>query len=187
MLFARLSLIALVTTLVSTVAGLKVISPGGSTLWWVANSDNTLIWDCSDKTHDQFNVVIANSNPSVLVAPLPIIPTLYNYVCSKLILATQLNVAAATGYTIQLTNIFNNTDIYASSEPFEIKPVGSVYPDPSATPGHGGSSGTPSSTSGSSKPSSTTSGGNGSKSGGSKNTLSALGAFAAIVVGVITA
>lgn len=59
----------------------------------------------------RFFVSIANSNPSVLTAPLPIIPTVPNYVCSKLITATQLNVPAATGYTIQLTNIFNNTDV----------------------------------------------------------------------------
>ena len=58
---------------------------------------------------------IANSNPSVLTAPLPIIPTLPNYVCSKLILAAQLpSLTPATGYTIQLTNIFNNTDVCAS-------------------------------------------------------------------------
>ena len=35
MLFARLSLIAFASTLVSTVAGqLRIIAPGGSTLWW---------------------------------------------------------------------------------------------------------------------------------------------------------
>jgi len=189
MLFARLSLVAFASTLISAVAGdLKVISPGGSTLWWIANSDNTLLWDCSDKTHDQFNVLIANSNPSALVAPLPIIPTLQNFVCSKLIPAAQLpNLPAATGYTIQLTNIFNNTDIYATSEPFELKSVGSAYPDSSATPGSGSSSRTPSSTSSGSSPSSSTNNSSSSNNGGSKNVLSALGAFAAIVVGVITA
>lgn len=35
MLFTRLSLLAFASTLVGTVAGeLKIISPGGSTLWW---------------------------------------------------------------------------------------------------------------------------------------------------------
>jgi len=187
MLFTRLPLVVLASTLISAVAGLKVISPGGSSLWWVANSDNTLTWDCSDKTHAQFNVIIANSNPSVLVAPLPIIPTLDNFVCSKLIASTILNVPAATGYTIQLSNIFNNTDIYASSEPFEIKPVGSTYPDPSATPGAGNSLTSTGTSSGpSSSPSSGSTSGNNSN-GGSKNMLSTLGAFAAVVVGVMTA
>ena len=35
MLFTRLSLVAFASTLVSTVAGeLKIITPGGPTLWW---------------------------------------------------------------------------------------------------------------------------------------------------------
>ena len=35
MLFARLSLVAFASTLVSTVAGeLSIIAPGGTTLWW---------------------------------------------------------------------------------------------------------------------------------------------------------
>jgi len=34
MLFARLSLVAFASTLVSTVAALSVIDPGGSSLWW---------------------------------------------------------------------------------------------------------------------------------------------------------
>jgi len=186
MLFTRLSLVALASTLAGSAAGLTIISPGGSNLWWVDNSANTLVWDCSDTTHDQFNVLIANSNPSVLAAPLPILATLPNYVCSRLIAATVFNVPAATGYTVQLTNIFNNTDIYATSEPFEIKPLGSTYPDPSATPGSGSSSGSPSSTSGSSHPSGSSTS-TSSNNGGSKNVLSALGAFAAIVVGVMTA
>lgn len=186
MLFARLSLVALVSTLVSTVAGLKIIAPGGPNLWWIEKSDNNLVWDCSDKTYDSFNVVIANPNPNVLTAPLTILATLPNYVCSKLMPAAQLTVPAASNYTISLTNILNTTDIYATSEPFEIKPLGSSYPDSTSTPSLGvSSSGSPSSTSGGSNPSST-SGGN-SKNAGSKNVLSALGVFAAVVVGVVTA
>ncbi|KAF9646481.1 hypothetical protein BDM02DRAFT_3020743 [Thelephora ganbajun] len=185
MLLAHLSLTAFLTTLVSTAVGLKVISPGGSTLWWVANSNNTLVWDCSDKTHDQFNVFIANSDRKVLAAPLPIIAALPNYLCSKLILSTQLSVPAATGYTIQLTNTFNSNDIYAHSEPFEIQPVGSAFPDPSAIQGNGGASGSPGSNSHGSGTSNTTSGGNTGHNGGSKNTLSVLGVFTAILVGVV--
>ncbi|KAF9788568.1 hypothetical protein BJ322DRAFT_1049699 [Thelephora terrestris] len=185
MLFARLSLVALASTLVSTVAGLQITAPGGPNLWWVAKSDNNLVWDCTDKTYDSFNVVIANPNTAVLTAPLTILATLPNYVCSKLLPAAMLTVPAATGYTIMLTDILNTTNIYATSQPFEIKPLGSSYPNPSSTPSPGGSSGSPSSTSGSSKPSSSST--NSSKNSGSKSVLSALGAFAAIVVGVVTA
>ena len=34
MLFTRLSLLALASTLVSIVSGLEIIAPGGSNLWW---------------------------------------------------------------------------------------------------------------------------------------------------------
>jgi hypothetical protein len=169
------------------VGELKIIAPGGSSLWWVASSANTLIWDCTDKTHDQFNVVISNPNVNVLTAPLTIIPTLPNYVCSKLITAQQISLPAATGYVVSLTNIFNNSDIYASSQPFEIKALGSAYPDPSATPGSGGSSSrSPSGTSSGANPSSTSNGNSSNNSGGSKNVLNAIGAFAAVVLGVMT-
>jgi hypothetical protein len=59
---------------------------------------------------------------------LAIISIENNYDCSKTITEQQVTQPAATGYTIQFANILNGTDIYAESEPFEIKALGSSYP-----------------------------------------------------------
>jgi len=185
MLFARLSLLALASIFTSVVAGPTITAPGGASLWWVAKSDNNLVWDCSDKSHDSFNVVISNPSTTVLTAPLTLIATVPNYICSKLITSdTIANLPVATGYTVSLTNVLNTTDVYSVSQAFEIKPIGSSYPASTATPGPS-SSGTLSGTSSGPKPSSSS--GSSNSSGGSKNVLSAIGAFAAIVVGVMTA
>lgn len=63
--------------------------------------------------HTFLSCSIANPNPNVLTAPLTILATLPNYVCSKLLPASLITVPAATNYTIQLTNIVNSTDVRA--------------------------------------------------------------------------
>lgn len=42
--------------------------------------------------------------------------------------ASSSTVPAGTGYTIQLTDILNSSNIYTTSETFEIKQQGSLYP-----------------------------------------------------------
>jgi len=180
-----LSLLALASIFTSVAAVPTIVAPGGSNLWWVAKSDNNLVWDCNDKTHDTFNVVISNPSTSVLTAPLTLIATVPNYICSKLITKDLIaNLPAATDYTILLTDVLNTTNVFSTSQTFEIKALGSSYPASTATPGPS-SSGTLSGTSSGSNPSSSSQ--SNSNSGGSKNVLSAVGAFAAIVVGVMTA
>jgi hypothetical protein len=117
---------------------LTIISPGGSNLWWVANSQNNIVWTCQESPYGTFTVLVANSDPKILAAPIAIIAIENNYDCSKEITQDQANQAAGTGYTIQLANPLNNTDVYAESQPFEIKPLGSTYPPASATPSASG-------------------------------------------------
>ncbi|KAI4293706.1 hypothetical protein K525DRAFT_214290, partial [Schizophyllum commune Loenen D] len=62
-----------------------------------------------------------------------------NYDCSKTITQQQAAQPAGKGYKVLLTDPLNMTNVYAASEEFEIKPLGSTYPDASATPGVGGS------------------------------------------------
>ncbi|OJT02836.1 hypothetical protein TRAPUB_6692 [Trametes pubescens] len=140
MKFSAAALSATLAALVgSTVAQLEIISPGGPNLWWVAGSDNVVSWTCRTSPFTNFTVLIANSDPKVLTAPQAFIAQQNNFDCSKLITKDQINQAPGTGYTIQLANIFNETDIFAESEPFEIKAIGSSYPASSATPTIGGS------------------------------------------------
>ncbi|TEB31945.1 hypothetical protein FA13DRAFT_1628923 [Coprinellus micaceus] len=97
--------------------------------WWVAKSQNVLTWACQDSAAPQeFTVLIGNSDPTVLVQPLAIIAIQKNYDCSIIITQDQANQAAGTGYQVYLANPINNTDVYAVSESFEIKPLGSLYP-----------------------------------------------------------
>ncbi|KAI0371230.1 hypothetical protein BV20DRAFT_965389 [Pilatotrama ljubarskyi] len=140
MKFSAAALSATLAALVgSTVAQLQIISPGGPDLWWVAQSDNVLSWTCKTSPYTNFTVLIANSNPAVLTSPQALIAQQNNFDCSKLVTKDQFSQSAATGYTIQLADPFNSTHIYAESQPFEIKPLGSTYPASSATPTLGGS------------------------------------------------
>ncbi|KAH7882486.1 hypothetical protein F5I97DRAFT_1987791 [Phlebopus sp. FC_14] len=122
-------------------AQLTITNPSSSN-WWVASSQNTLAWTCDSSPYDNFTVLLTNSNPSILNAPLAIISVEYNYDCSKTITQQQAAQPAATGYTIQLANTLNGTDVYAQSEPFEIKPLGSAYPVTSSVASSGTGTGT---------------------------------------------
>lgn len=119
---------------------------------WVAQSANTLAWTCNTSPYNNFTVLLANSNPSILVQPIAIIAIQESYDCSKTITQQQSAQPAATGYTVLLANPLNSTDVYATSETFEIKALGSSYPATS-------SASSPSGTSSSSSPSSTGSSG----------------------------
>ncbi|KIK76522.1 hypothetical protein PAXRUDRAFT_835341 [Paxillus rubicundulus Ve08.2h10] len=108
-------------------AQLTITNPSADS-WWVAQSANTLAWTCNTSPYQTYTVVLTNSNPSILSGPLAIIAIQQNYDCSETITQQQSAQPAATGYVIQLTNPLNNTEVYAASEPFEIKALGSAYP-----------------------------------------------------------
>ncbi|KAJ2912831.1 hypothetical protein MD484_g7584, partial [Candolleomyces efflorescens] len=113
-------------------AQFKVTTPSSSN-WWVARSTNILEWTCRESgAPAQFTVLIGNSDPTILVQPLAIIAQQNNFDCSIIITQDQANQAAGQGYQVYLANPLNNTDVYAVSEPFEIKPLGSLYPSQQA-------------------------------------------------------
>ncbi|WVQ99450.1 hypothetical protein IAU59_006585 [Kwoniella sp. CBS 9459] len=110
-------------------AELKVTQPTAAH-WWVAQSLNTLAWDGSDPA--QFSVFISNPDQNVLTSILALTSVTYTYDKSKTI--NPGNITPATGYTILLTNPLNSSDVYARSETFEIKAVGSEYPPQKPVP-----------------------------------------------------
>ncbi|KAG0702184.1 hypothetical protein DFH29DRAFT_805287 [Suillus ampliporus] len=132
-MFRRLALAA--AALLSVVSAQLTITSPGTNDWWVASSVNTLAWSCSSSPYQNFTIIIANTNTSILAAPLPIIAVEYNYQCSLTITQQQSAQPAATGYTIMLASTLNITDIYATSEPFEIKALGSSYPTTTSSAG----------------------------------------------------
>jgi len=183
---SRLTLAVVAALLSGASAGLQVIVPGGDSLWWVDQSDNNLIWNCNESGVTAFNVLLYNPNINLLPSALPIVGNLNNYVCMKDISKDLFSLTAGTGYVIQLTDILNDTNIYTQSQPFELKALGSPYPDASATPtgsGSGSSStGSSSGTSSGSTPSGSTTG----QTGGSiKATICGLTALAAFAVALL--
>jgi len=126
-MFSRAAFLALATLSSVVNADLTVTSPSSS-VWWVAKSQNVLSWSCHDTTITEFTVLVANTNTQLQAAPLAIIAIQQNFDCSIVITQDQANQAPGTGWQILLANPINNTDVYATSDPFEIKPLGSLYP-----------------------------------------------------------
>jgi hypothetical protein len=140
----RAALFALATLFSVVKADLEVTSPSSS-IWWVAKSQNVLAWSCQDTTITNFTVLVSNTSPTIAVAPLAIIAIQDNFDCSVVITQDEADQPAGTGWTILLADPFNETNVYATSQPFEIKPLGSLYPS-QTTPSANASSNTASST-----------------------------------------
>lgn len=127
-------------------AQLTITNPSSDS-WWVAQSSNTLVWTCDTSTYTNFTVLLANSNPSILVQPIAIIAIEQNYDCSKTITQQQSSQTPSTGYTVLFANPLNNSDVFATSQSFEIKALGSSYPATSASSSATGTSSASSSSS----------------------------------------
>jgi len=130
-----------------------ILTPSGS-VWWVAESENQFSWDCKNPnaTADgDFTVLLSGPN---FAAPQAIIAIEQNDDCIKTVTKEQTNQPPGNGYTLYLADTLNNTHVYATSQPFQIQPLGSKYPSQvssSASAASGTATGTSSSPSSSSK------------------------------------
>ncbi|KAH7912635.1 hypothetical protein BJ138DRAFT_1100132 [Hygrophoropsis aurantiaca] len=143
-MFSRIALVSTVAAFVGAVSAQLTITNPSANSWWVAQSLNTLAWTCSSSPYQNFTVLIAGPNTPAIA----IIAVQYSYDCSETITQQQSTQPAGTGYTIQLASTLNQTDIYATSEPFEIKALGASYPATSSSPSGTGSAAQPSGKSG---------------------------------------
>ncbi|PSR78573.1 hypothetical protein PHLCEN_2v7320 [Hermanssonia centrifuga] len=135
-------------------------------------------------------VRVANAGQPAIAGGQAIIAIENNFDCSKTITADELNFPAGSGYTVQLANPLNNTDVYAVSQEFEIKPLGAAYPASSATPtleSTTGSSSATSTGSGSGTSTSPTTSATGNSAAGLKGSAAGIAAIAAAAFGVILA
>lgn len=148
----RAALVVLASLSSFVKADLEITSPTSS-IWWVAKSQNVLSWTCDNTTITEFTVLVNNTDPTIAVAPLAIIAIQQNFDCSIIITQDQADQPAGTGWTILLANPVNNTDVYATSQPFEIKPLGSLYPS-QVTPTANASTASSTGSGGASKPTS---------------------------------
>jgi hypothetical protein len=129
MRFSLASAAASVLALASFASAASVITNPSPSKWWVADSQNVLEWDCQKSGLNKFTVLIKKDG---MAAPLAVIAIQDNFVCSLLVTSNQVNVAPDTGYQLLFANIINNTDVYLTSDPFEVKALGSLYPSQQA-------------------------------------------------------
>jgi len=139
MFTSRLASFAVIGTLISSAAAsFQILSPGGPNLWWVAQSENTIVWSCHtsvpSSTNQAFQLLLNNTNPTVLTAAEAIVALVPNADCSHTITTQQANLTPGTGYTLVFADPIDQTKIYAVSQPFEVKALGATYPATSATP-----------------------------------------------------
>jgi len=98
--------------------------------WWVAKSQNQMSWDCNSPQamadgNGVFTVLI---NKPSFAAPLAIIAEEQNADCIKTITQEQADQEPGDGYTLLFADPLNNTHVFATSDPFTIEPLGSLYP-----------------------------------------------------------
>ena len=119
----------------TAVSAFSVTAPNSQT-WWVADSQNVLVWNCrSEDSPQDFTILVGNTDTTKFAAATAIVSIQTNADCSKVLTPQQVNFEAGTGYLVLLANTLNISDIYAQSEPFEIKAKGAAYPTTTAAVG----------------------------------------------------
>ncbi|EKM76943.1 hypothetical protein AGABI1DRAFT_130950 [Agaricus bisporus var. burnettii JB137-S8] len=113
----------------------KITNPSADH-WWVAESSNVLTWDCKNNPHTTFGVFIANADQTLFAGDLAIIPQQPNADCSKEITHNQVNQPPGSGYIIKFANAVNSSEVFAQSDQFEIRPLGSAFPTTSSPAGN---------------------------------------------------
>ncbi|KAJ8502025.1 hypothetical protein ONZ45_g2926 [Pleurotus djamor] len=135
-MFAKsLAIVAAVAAVASAQDQFAITAPSSST-WWVAQSANVFSWTCrTNPPNNDYTVLIGNTDPTILVQPQAVISIQANADCSKEITRQQADFKPGQNYFLQLANPLNSTNVYAQSEPFEIRALGSAYPTTTVIPG----------------------------------------------------
>ncbi|KAJ9098227.1 hypothetical protein QFC21_004556 [Naganishia friedmannii] len=103
-------------------AELSIVSPS-SEIFWVGNSSNTLRWLGSDPK--QFTIFLSNPDVNLLTSKLALTAVTDAFNTALTITPIQ---RAGDNYVIELTDILNSSNVYATSQPFSIKQQGTLYP-----------------------------------------------------------
>jgi len=192
MFSSQLAILALIGTLVGSataqtgIGQFEILSPGGPNLWWVAQSQNVISWACHTNppasTNNAFQLLLNNSNPTVLTSAEAIVASVPNADCSFVVTQQQANLTPGTGYTLVFADPIDQTKVYAVSQPFEVKALGATYPATTATPTETFSTQNGASSTGSSAGSSSATSTSQSKSNGALTSfkVSAAGVLAAV-------
>ncbi|KAI5452946.1 hypothetical protein NCC49_006480 [Naganishia albida] len=96
-------------------AELSIVSPSRE-IFWVGNSSNTLRWLGTDPK--QFTVFLSNPDVNLLTSKIALTAVTDAFNTALTIQPIQ---RAGDNYVIELTDILNATNVYATSQPFSIK------------------------------------------------------------------
>ncbi|CAE6516171.1 unnamed protein product [Rhizoctonia solani] len=156
-MFSLKSALSLVTFWVALVSAQQLtITEPSSDRWWIAQSINTLRWNCEQTQYTNWTVLITNPDATILSGPLALIAIQWNYDCSKS-MTPGAELKPATGYVMQFANALNSTEVWATSQPFEVKALGNTYPPQYTSTGVPGTTATGSSSNGTVAPTATAS------------------------------
>ncbi|KZV82815.1 hypothetical protein EXIGLDRAFT_754731 [Exidia glandulosa HHB12029] len=124
----RTTLAVSLSALVASVYAFDIVQPGPDA-WWVAGTENLLVWNCHDSAVLPLYTVFAlNPDITVLTDKTPLIANLDNTQCSHTITAGEAApLKPATGYTLQFVDPLNSSHVFGTSQTFEVKAANSPY------------------------------------------------------------
>lgn len=116
----------------SRVTALSITSPSGSS-YWVQFSTNTIAWSLSSGDPTSVSIQIINPTSKQFNGPFSIAE--YVPAAKKSYDVTNVQLIIADGYEVQFVNPLNNTEVYATSAPFSVKPSGTAPAQVTYAPG----------------------------------------------------
>ncbi|KAI5122086.1 hypothetical protein M0805_006068 [Coniferiporia weirii] len=121
MLFAKSVIILLAT--VSTALAITINTPSSSS-FWVQNTSNTISWSFSSSDPNPVDITVTNSNSSFLNGVFSIARGLD--LSNGSFTVTNVTLVTASGYVVNFVNSTNETQVFASSQPFQVEVAGST-------------------------------------------------------------
>ncbi|PAV23656.1 hesp-379 [Pyrrhoderma noxium] len=157
MLFAK-SAIALLAAASSALA-IAIDTPSASS-FWVQNTSNTISWSFSSSDPNPIDIVVTNSNSSILNGNFSI--ARFVDLSNGTFTVTNVTLTVGTGYVVNFVNTSNSEQVFAQSGTFDVKEPGTTPASVSsasatATSASGTNSGATSSASGTATDASSTS------------------------------
>ncbi|KIO26366.1 hypothetical protein M407DRAFT_243741 [Tulasnella calospora MUT 4182] len=108
----------------SSLVSAITISGPSSEKYWVFGTSNQINWGFSQGDPTSVSVTITNQNSDVLNGKFSI--SEFVTVSDEAYTVTNVTLRPGSGYVVNFINPKNETDIYASSTPFEVKPAGTA-------------------------------------------------------------
>jgi hypothetical protein len=100
------------------------ISGPSSEKYWVFGTSNQITWGFSQGDPTSVSVTVTNDNSDVLNGKFSI--SEFVTISDEAYTVTNVTLRPGAGYVVNFINPNNNTEIYASSAPFEVKPAGTA-------------------------------------------------------------